>query len=130
MTGHFEPLGSYSKINEGDNAMVELKTNMSQDQLDQLAELITFTVDNAGTLRVEDINGSVWGNVGGDVWGDVGGDVWESVKGSVKGDIGGDVWGDVGGDVGGNIGGGVEGSVFGVCSDCRQAIAALKETTP
>jgi|TARA_B110000908_G_scaffold105552_1_gene124332 hypothetical protein len=58
-----------------------MKTNLTQSQLDQLAELITFKEDDNGVLTIQD------------VWGDVKGDVWGSVLGNVKGDVKGNFWG-------------------------------------
>ena len=72
-----------------------MKTNLTQLQLDQLAELISFNEDENGILSIQDVRGSVWG----DVVGNVEGDVWGSVLGNVKGDVKGDVWGSVKGDV-------------------------------
>ena len=65
--------------------MTELKTNLTQKQLDQLAELITFKEDAAGTLRIQDVKGNIFGDVLGDVRGDVLGDVVGTVWGSVCG---------------------------------------------
>jgi hypothetical protein len=64
-----------------------MKTNLTQLQLDQLAELISFNEDENGILTIQDVFGSVKGHVLGDVWGDV--------EGSVKGSVGGHVWGKV-----------------------------------
>ena len=65
-------------------ARTDLKTNLTQDQLDQLADLITLQSDDEGVLTILDVKGdvlgSVWGNVEGDVWGSV----WGSVAGSIK----------------------------------------------
>ena len=65
--------------------MAELKTNLTQSQLDQLAGLITFKEDEGGILRIQDVKGSVWGSVWGDVRGDVRGNVVGYVMGSVCG---------------------------------------------
>ena len=46
-----------------------MKTNLTQSQLDQLAELITFKEDENGVLSIQDVLDSVRGNVGGSVWG-------------------------------------------------------------
>jgi outer membrane lipoprotein SlyB len=75
--------------------MAELKTNLTQKQLDRLAELITFEENAAGVLHIQDVKGTVGGDVKGNVLGSVLGDVW----GNVEGDIEGDVWGNVKGDV-------------------------------
>jgi len=63
--------------------MANLKTNLTQDQLDQLAELITLQADDKGVLTILDVKGDIEGNVCGDV------------KGSVEGSVGGLVWGGV-----------------------------------
>jgi hypothetical protein len=59
--------------------MAELKTNLTQSQLDQLSKIVTFTMDGAGVLCIKDVHGdvtgSVFGSVFGDVEGNVGGDV-------------------------------------------------------
>ena len=95
---------------------------MSNDikiSIEEVLELVSFTRDSKGLLRVLNVLGSVIGDVDGSVWGDVG-SVWGDV-GTVWGDVGyvgGDV-GDVGGDVGdvyGDVGyvrGNVYGSVYG-----------------
>ena len=61
--------------------MTELKTNLTQKQLDQLAELITFKEDAAGTLHIQDVKGNIFGDVLGDVRGNVVGYVMGSVCG-------------------------------------------------
>ena len=58
--------------------MPDLKTNLTQSQLDQLAELITFEEDSEGVLRIKDVKGDVLGSVWGNVWGNVGGCVFGS----------------------------------------------------
>ena len=45
----------------------QLKTNLTQKQLDQLAELITFVEDDEGGIQIENVKGNVRGDVGGDV---------------------------------------------------------------
>jgi hypothetical protein len=73
-----------------------MKTNLTQLQLDQLAELISFNEDANGLLTIQDVKGSVKGrvegHVGGHVLGSVKGSVWGDVKGSVKGHVLGNVW--------------------------------------
>jgi len=78
----------------------KLKTNMTQDQLDQIAELVTFIVDEDGKLYIHDVCGDVCG----DVYGNVEGKVCGSVRGNVEGSVEGDVWGDVKGIVRGSVG--------------------------
>jgi outer membrane lipoprotein SlyB len=77
--------------------MTELKTNLTQSQLDQIQQLVTFEEDSEGVLSIKhvkgDVKGSVEGNVLGDVWGNVLGDVEGSVLGSVWGDVAGSVKG-------------------------------------
>jgi len=73
----------------------KLKTNMTQDQLDQIAELVTFIVDEDGKLYIHDVCGDVCG----DVYGNVCGNVEGSVLGNVCGDVLGIVRGSVGDDV-------------------------------
>jgi len=51
--------------------MPKLKTNLTQKQLDQLAELIIFAEDEDGKLYITDVMGSVMGSVWGKVWGSV-----------------------------------------------------------
>ena len=53
----------------------QLKTNLTQKQLDQLAELITFVEDDEGNIVIKDVEGDVEGDVYGRVMGDVWGDV-------------------------------------------------------
>ena len=65
----------------------QLKTNLTQKQLDQLAELITFVEDDEGNIRIKDVKGNVCGDVKGSVLGDVWGNVLGNVKGSVLGDV-------------------------------------------
>ena len=48
-----------------------IHTNLTQSQLDQLAELITFNEDDDGVLSIKDVLGDVWGSVLGDVKGRV-----------------------------------------------------------
>ena len=72
-----------------------MKTNLTQSQLNQLAELITFNEDEYGVLTIQDVEGSVWGSVKGSVFGNVKGSVKGSVFGNVKGSVGGSVWGNV-----------------------------------
>ena len=64
-----------------------IHTNLTQSQLDQLAELITFNEDDDGVLSIKDVLGNVEGSVLGSVWGDVEGSVWGDVKGRVLGDV-------------------------------------------
>jgi hypothetical protein len=71
--------------------MTELKTNLTQDQLNQIHKLITFEEDSEGVLSIKHVKGDVKGIVRGDVKGEVLGNVW--------GDVWGNVWGDVKGDV-------------------------------
>ena len=47
--------------------MPELKTNLTQSQLDQLAKLITFEEDEDGVLYIKDVLCSVEGDVYGNV---------------------------------------------------------------
>ena len=70
-----------------------MKTNLTQSQLDQLAELITFKEDENGVLSIQDVLDSVEGNVKGSVLGSVEGSVWGNVWGSVWGNVWGSVWG-------------------------------------
>ena len=58
----------------------QLKTNLTQKQLDQLAELITFVEDDEGNIVIKDVEGDVEG----DVWGRVYGDVWGKYLGEYK----------------------------------------------
>ena len=75
--------------------MNELKTNLTQDQLGQIQELVTFTEDSEGNLSIQNVKGTVCGDVLGNVlgsvkshiYGSVIGNVWGSVKGSVEGDV-------------------------------------------
>ena len=79
-----------------------MNTNLTQLQLDQLAELISFNEDENGLLTIQDVKGDVKGNV------------WGGVKGDVLGNVGGDVLGRVKGDVLGDVLGRVKGSVSGM----------------
>jgi hypothetical protein len=67
--------------------MTELKTDLTQDQLNQIHKLITFEEDSEGNLRIRNVKGDVWGDVKGDVWGNVEGDVLGDVGGDVKGSV-------------------------------------------
>jgi hypothetical protein len=69
----------------------KLKTNMTQDQLDQIAELVTFIVDEDGKLYIHDVCGDVCGDVYGNVEGSVLGNVCGDVLGIVRGSVGDDV---------------------------------------
>jgi hypothetical protein len=60
-------------------AMTELKTNLTQDQLNQIHKLITFEEDSEGVLSIKHVLGDVKGSVLGDVWGSVLGDVKRNV---------------------------------------------------
>ena len=71
--------------------MSKLKTDFTQNQLDQLAKLITLVEDDEGQLYIKHVLGSVWGSVCGEVGGSVGGNVWGSVKGDVCGEVVGNV---------------------------------------
>ena len=77
---------------------------MSNDikiSIEEVLELVSFTRDSEGRLRVLNVYGdvgNVFGSVEGDVEGDVGGDV-----GDVRGDVHGSVIGDVGGTVYGSV---------------------------
>jgi hypothetical protein len=51
--------------------MTELKTNLTQDQLNQIHKLITFEEDSEGVLSIKHVKGDVWGDVKGYVLGDV-----------------------------------------------------------
>ena len=84
--------------------MTQLKTNLTQVQLDQLAKLVSFKEDEDGVLTINDINGDVRGDVRGDVVGDVYGDIY--------GDAHGNVLGNVSGYVSGFVEDGVKGNVF------------------
>ena len=53
------------------NTMSKLKTDFTQNQLDQLAKLITFVEDDEGQLYIKHVLGSVWGDVFGEVVGNV-----------------------------------------------------------
>ena len=48
-----------------------MKTNLTQKQLEQLAELITLGQYKDGTLFIRDVRGDVHGNVEGNVYGSV-----------------------------------------------------------
>jgi hypothetical protein len=63
--------------------MTELKTNLTQDQLNQIHELVTFEEDSEGVLSIKHVKGNVWGNVEGSVLGNVWGNVLGNVLGSV-----------------------------------------------
>lgn len=52
-----------------------MKTNLTQKQLDELAELITLGEYKNGTLFIKDVRGSVKGNVEGNVFGNVQGQI-------------------------------------------------------
>ena len=58
-----------------------MKTNLTQKQLDQLAELITFGEHKDGTMFIMDVRGSVHGNVKGSVLGNVFGNVHGQIAG-------------------------------------------------
>jgi hypothetical protein len=49
----------------------DMKTNLTQLQLDQLAKLISFNEDENGILTIQDVLGDVKGHVWGSVWGSV-----------------------------------------------------------
>lgn len=61
-----------------------MKTNLTQKQLDELAELITLGEYKNGTLFIKDVRGSVKGNVEGNVFGNVQGQIagkyWTSLE--------------------------------------------------
>tara|TARA_R110002111_G_scaffold253679_1_gene318976 strand:- start:1169 stop:1441 length:273 start_codon:yes stop_codon:yes gene_type:complete len=84
---------------------------MSNDikiSIDEVLELVTFTRDSEGRLRivnVGDVDGDVVGKVGGSVIGDIQGDV----VGDVVGDVHGSVYGSVIGYVRRNVYGGIGG---------------------
>ena len=62
-------------------------SNNIKVSIEEVLELVTFTRDSKGRLRVVNVLGSVIGDVDGSVWGDVGnvyGDVG-NVKGTVAG---------------------------------------------
>ena len=82
-----------------------LMSNDIDISIEEVLELVTFTRDSKGRLRVVNVLGSVIGDVDGSVWGDVGA-VWGDV-GYVGGDVG-EVYGDVG-DVIGEVNGTVAG---------------------
>jgi outer membrane lipoprotein SlyB len=84
--------------------MTEIKTNLTQDQLNQIQQLVTFEEDSEGVLSIK----HVYDNVGGSVFGDVKGGVFGNVKGSVFGSVTGSVWGDVWGSVFGDVRGSVK----------------------
>jgi hypothetical protein len=93
--------------------------------IEEVLELVTFTRNSEGRLRIVnvlgDVGGDVVGNVRGYVIGNVRGDVYGDVVGNVRGDVvgyvggyvGGSVYGNVRGDVVGSVGGDVVGSVHG-----------------
>ena len=58
-----------------------MKTNLTQKQLNQLAELITLGEYKDGTLFIKDVRGSVYGSVCGDVEGNVFGNVHGQIAG-------------------------------------------------
>ena len=69
---------------------------MSNDMkisIEEVLELVTFTRDSEGRLRISDVKGDVLGYVVGNVYCDVHGNVY----GSVIGDVGGTVYGSIGG---------------------------------
>ena len=74
-----------------------MRTNLTQNQLDQLAELITFGEYKDGVLFIKDVRGDVYGNVKGNVFGSVEGDVYDDVGGSVGGSVIGNVHGKIAG---------------------------------
>ena len=80
-----------------------MRTNLTQKQLDQLAELITFGEGKDGALFIKDVRGDVYGNIKGFVKGNVVGHVLGDIEGSVHGDILGNVQGSIEGDVKGNV---------------------------
>ena len=61
-----------------------MKTNLTQKQLNQLAELITLGEYKDGTLFIKDVRGSVYGSVFGNVFGNVHGQIagkyWNSLE--------------------------------------------------
>ena len=59
---------------------MKLKTDLTQDQLDQLIKLVTFTEDEDGKLRICNIYGDVEGYVGGNVLGGVTNDTLDDGK--------------------------------------------------
>jgi hypothetical protein len=61
-----------------------MKTNLTQKQLEQLAELITFGEYKNGTLFIKDVIGPVKGSVKGNV---------RNVKGNVLGNVQGQIAG-------------------------------------
>ena len=90
-----------------------MKTNLTQKQLDQLAELITLGEYKDGTLFIKDVRGNVYGSVKGNVR-NVKGNVLGDVEGDVTGNVGNNVYGSVCGDVKGNVEGNVKGGVVGI----------------
>jgi len=80
-----------------------MQTNLTQEQLDQLSDLITFGKNEDGTLSIMDVRGSVGGTVEGNICGDVGGNVKGNVKGSVFGNVHGNVFGNVHGKIAGKL---------------------------
>lgn len=60
-----------------------MKTNLTQSQLDQLAELITFYENEDGVLFIKDVLGNVEGDVVGTVKGSVLGNVFGNVHGQI-----------------------------------------------
>jgi hypothetical protein len=80
--------------------------------IEEIKKLVTFT-RISGEWRVNDVEGSVGGNVRGGVLGDVLGSVGGNVRGSVGGNVRGSVGGSVGGSVEGSVGGNVRGTING-----------------
>ena len=85
-----------------------MRTNLTQKQLDQLAELITFGEGKDGDLFIKDVRGDVYGDVYGNVFGNIEGHVFSGIEGHVLGDIEGSVHGDILGNVQGSIEGDVK----------------------
>ena len=85
---------------------------MSNDikiSIEEVLELVNFTRDSKGRLRI----GDVYGYVGGTVHDSVDGDVLGNVVGNVRGAVIGDVMGSVHGNVKGSVIGFVYGTVAG-----------------
>jgi len=73
-----------------------MKTDLTQKQLDQLAELITFDENEDGVLFIKDIlgnvHGDVYGNIKGNVYNDIKGNVYCNIEGILTGKIAGKNW--------------------------------------
>ena len=75
----------------------------NQIPIEEALKLVQFKQGPNGSWYVENVCGSVGGNVEGDVCGNVGGSVGGNVEGNVCGNVYGNVEGSVCGEVGGTV---------------------------